>query len=103
MVHSQRDSFGLPIVSRASNADGDAFVPAGSPVSGEGAATSEGAGSEARPTIGVYFACSNRYVRVTRNAAGDGYLARCPKCAKTMSVRVGRGGSSQRMFRVTCE
>ena len=103
MVQPQRDSFGLPIVSPASNTDGDAFVPAGSPVSGDGSATSEVRGTDARPTIGVYFACSNRYVRVRRNAAGDGYLARCPTCAKTMAVRVGEGGSSQRMFRVTCE
>ncbi len=101
MVDSPRDSFRLPIVSPASNADGDAFVPVGA----EGAASGpgDGAASGSRPTIGVYFACANRYVRVTRNAAGDGYLARCPVCAKTMAVRVGRGGSSQRMFQVTCQ
>lgn len=98
MPDKDRVSFGLPIVRPASSPDGDMYVP-------EGLATPEestGAGAPGRPTIGVYFACANRYVRVTRNSSGEVYLARCPKCAKTMSFRVGAGGSSQRLFRLTC-
>ena len=102
MVNAKRDSFGLPIVPPASNADGDAFVPEGADAASIPGAIRADRGSGAKPTIGVYFACANRYVRVTRNAEGDGYLARCPVCSKTMSVRVGPGGSSQRMFQVTC-
>ena len=101
MSAAESDSFGLRII--ASSADGDVYVPEGAAErdSRERGPAVNGAG--ARPVIGVYFACSNRYVRVMRNASGDGYLARCPQCAKTMTVRVGSGGSSQRMFKVTCQ
>ena len=54
------------------------------------------------PTIGVYFACSNQYLRVLRNRAGTHYLARCPKCAKTIQFRVGTGGTDRRFFEVSC-
>ncbi len=56
----------------------------------------------AAPSIGVYFACSNQYLRVFRNNAGTHYLARCPKCAKTINFRVAPGGTNQRFFEVSC-
>lgn len=55
-----------------------------------------------RPFIGVSFVCSNQYVRVYRNAKGEHYLARCPTCGKTVSFRVGNGGTSERFFEVSC-
>jgi len=58
--------------------------------------------NEARPSIGVYFRCANAYQRVFRNAQGTAYLARCPKCAKTMTFRVGPSGSAQRQFEISC-
>lgn len=54
------------------------------------------------PCIGVYFACSNQYLRVFRNHAATHYLARCPKCAKTIQFRVEAGGTDQRFFEVSC-
>lgn len=55
-----------------------------------------------RPMIGVYFACARKYVRVLRNHRGDGYLARCPSCGKTIRFAVGPGGRSERFFEVSC-
>ena len=56
----------------------------------------------ASPAIGVHFICSNQYLRVFRNLEGTHYLARCPKCAKTIRFRVEQGGSNRRFFEVSC-
>ncbi|MBX3361416.1 MAG: hypothetical protein KF912_09640 [Phycisphaeraceae bacterium] len=94
---SENRGFALPIAypSTAITPDGDAFVP-------EGATPPEPPSTPARPAIGVYFECANQYVRVYRNATGSEYLARCPKCAKTMSFLVAPGGTARRMFAASC-
>lgn len=56
----------------------------------------------ARPYLQVYFRCANLYTRVYRNAQGDKYIARCPRCGGTMSFAVGPGGTSRRSFEVGC-
>jgi hypothetical protein len=55
-----------------------------------------------RPFLMVTFTCANAYLRVYRARDGSHYLARCPKCAKHMRFVVGDGGSSQRVFQVSC-
>ena len=55
-----------------------------------------------RPWLGVRFGCSGAYVRVYRNAAGTAYLARCPRCGKSVRFRVGPGGTGSRFFEVQC-
>jgi len=55
-----------------------------------------------RPFIGVYFACAHQYVRVLRDVRRTEYLARCPSCGKTKRFQVGPGGSSRRLFQLTC-
>jgi hypothetical protein len=55
-----------------------------------------------RPWLGVRFACSGAYLRVYRNAAGTEYLARCPRCGKSVRFAVGPGGTGQRFFEVWC-
>ncbi|MBX3317420.1 MAG: hypothetical protein KF902_11230 [Phycisphaeraceae bacterium] len=94
---SEKRAFPLPITypTPAITPDGDAFVP-------EGSAPPELPPTPARPSIGVYFECANQYVRVYRNVTGSEYLARCPKCAKTMSFLVAPGGTAQRMFAASC-
>ncbi len=91
----QAHPFSLPQVAPALTSDGDTFIP-------EGATLPDPAPATSRPAIGVYFDCANQYVRVYRDAGGSAYVARCPKCAKTMSFRVAPGGTSQRMFRASC-
>jgi hypothetical protein len=55
-----------------------------------------------RPWLGVLFRCSGAYQRIYRNAAGTAYLARCPRCGKAVTFRVGTGGTSERFFEVRC-
>jgi hypothetical protein len=55
-----------------------------------------------RPWLGIYFRCAGIYSRAYRNADGTCYLARCPKCNKSMRFAVGPGGSSERSFQVSC-
>lgn len=56
----------------------------------------------ARPFLQVYFRCANFYQRVYRNAAGTHYVARCPRCGKTVRFQVGPGGTAKRRFEVHC-
>jgi len=56
----------------------------------------------ARPWLGVRFVCSGAYQRIYRSADGTKYLARCPRCGKSITFRVAQGGSNQRFFDVSC-
>ena len=53
-----------------------------------------------RPHLNVHFACCNIYLRVYRSTDGRSYLARCPKCAKSVTFQVQPGGTDARIFRV---
>jgi len=55
-----------------------------------------------RPWLGVQFVCAGAYQRVYRSVDGQRYLARCPRCAKSIIFRVGEGGTNQRFFDVSC-
>ncbi|MBL8888226.1 MAG: hypothetical protein JNK16_16330 [Phycisphaerales bacterium] len=56
----------------------------------------------ARPFLQVLFRCGPTYVRVYRKKSGEAYDARCPKCGRRVTFRVGPGGSSSRAFEVDC-
>lgn len=78
----------------------------------EGGGHAEDAGAQAgpsgvgKPSLQVYFRCSNQYVRVLRASGGQGaaggYVARCPRCGKSMRFVVGEGGTSRRFFELSC-
>jgi PHP family Zn ribbon phosphoesterase len=51
-----------------------------------------------RPFIGVTFNCCRVYVRVHRSADVDQYVARCPRCGKSVRFVVGEGGTDARTF-----
>jgi len=68
----------------------------------EGDRTDETPRRTGRPWLMVLFSCSNVYTRVYRDRSGRHYDARCPRCLRTMRIRVGEGGSDQRAFRVHC-
>lgn len=55
-----------------------------------------------RPFIGVLFRCAASYQRVYRDRTGTRYLARCPRCGKTVRFVVGEGGTNERFFEVEC-
>lgn len=50
----------------------------------------------------LWFSCANICGRAHKSADGTCYQARCGKCGKTVSFPIGSGGSSRRMFEVSC-
>ncbi|MGD8452626.1 MAG: hypothetical protein PVJ57_12475 [Phycisphaerae bacterium] len=67
-----------------------------------GAETPIGDGPHApRPYIGVLFECCGVYARIYRRPEQKYYWGRCPKCLRTVHVRVGRDGVSTRQFRAS--
>lgn len=57
---------------------------------------------ESRAYLGLHFACAGAYVRAHRNRQGTAYQGRCPRCGRTVSFRIGAGGTSDRFFTVRC-
>ncbi len=55
-----------------------------------------------RPWLGVHYACAGVYGRVIQDRSGTCYYATCPRCSKRCTIRVGSGGTSDRMFTVSC-
>jgi hypothetical protein len=52
-----------------------------------------------QPWIGVQFDCCGVYVRIYRRPDGATYAGHCPRCLRRAEVRVGPGGTTQRIFR----
>jgi hypothetical protein len=52
-----------------------------------------------RPWIGIRFDCCGAYARVYRSADGAMYQGRCPRCQRTVRLRVGPDGTDARFFR----
>lgn len=52
-----------------------------------------------RPYVGILFECCGVYARVYRDPKAREYRGRCPRCLRTVRLRVGAEGTSQRLFR----
>jgi len=52
----------------------------------------------ARPFLSVQFDCCKTYLRIYKNAAGNAYEGRCPRCLRPVSFAVGDGGTDCRSF-----
>jgi hypothetical protein len=50
-----------------------------------------------RKYLGVHFACCNIYGRIY-NYSGKQYEGKCPRCLRSLTIRVGSGGLSNRFF-----
>ena len=48
--------------------------------------------------LGIMFNCCNIYGRIQKNKDGSAYVGRCPRCMRTIKIRVGDGGTGQRIF-----
>jgi hypothetical protein len=47
--------------------------------------------------LGIFFACCNVYGRIY-NHSGTHYDGKCPKCLRSLKIRIGSGGVSNRFF-----
>ena len=52
-----------------------------------------------RQFLGIFFECCHVYGRIYKNKDGSAYVGRCPKCLRSVRVRVGGEGTSRRFFR----
>ena len=53
---------------------------------------------QGRPWLGIHFDCCNVYTRVYRNREGTAYRGRCPRCMRSLTLRVGSSGTDARFF-----
>ena len=51
-----------------------------------------------RPWVGICFDCCGVYTRVYRNPEGSAYVGRCPRCQRTVRLRVAPDGTNARFF-----
>lgn len=51
-----------------------------------------------KPFVGIRFACCGVYTRVYVNRTGTAYEGRCPKCSRSVRLRIGPGGTDERFF-----
>lgn len=52
-----------------------------------------------RAFLGIWFDCCGVYGRIYKTKDGTAYVGRCPKCLRSVRVRVGEGGTNQRFFK----
>ncbi len=51
-----------------------------------------------RKFLGIYFKCCKVYGRIYKNKAKTAYQGICPQCGSKVSVAIGEGGTTQRLF-----
>jgi hypothetical protein len=54
-----------------------------------------------RPWVGIHFDCCGVYARIYRNPEGTAYRGACPRCRRSVTLRVGTGGTDARFFQAT--
>lgn len=52
-----------------------------------------------RTYVGILFDCCGVYARIYRNKAGTHYTGYCPRCMRSIRLKIGEGGTNQRIFR----
>ena len=51
-----------------------------------------------RPWVGIHFDCCAVYARIYRNPEGTAYHGACPRCRRSVTLRVGPDGTDARFF-----
>ena len=49
--------------------------------------------------LGIWFSCCNVYGRLYMNKDRTHYVGRCPRCMRSLRVKIGEGGTDRRFFR----
>ncbi len=49
--------------------------------------------------LGIMFECCNVYGRIYKNKEGTHYIGRCPKCMRSIKIKIGENGTNQRFFK----
>ncbi len=56
--------------------------------------------TQAKKYLGILFKCCGVYGRIYQNSDKSAYVGRCPKCLRTVKIKVGEGGTASRFFEV---
>lgn len=81
-------------------ADGSDYILDIAGVEGESADDRPAApATRVRRWIGMQFDCCSSYSRIYKNAKGTAYHGNCPRCGRSVRIRVGPGGTNHRFFR----
>lgn len=62
----------------------------------------DGSAGGPKPWLQLWFSCARQYARANRTAEGSAYVGNCPTCGKCVRFQIGAGGTSQRLFEVSC-
>ncbi len=54
--------------------------------------------NEKKKFLGIMFNCCSVYGRIYENKDKTAYVGRCPKCLRTVRVKIGDGGTENRFF-----
>jgi len=53
---------------------------------------------KSRPYLGVYFKCCRVYARIYLTKDQKAFAGNCPRCAASIRIAVGEGGSAERFW-----
>jgi hypothetical protein len=53
---------------------------------------------ENRNFVGIHFTCCDVYARIYKTRDETAYAGHCPRCSRSIRLRIGPGGTNNRFF-----